>query len=178
VLGKKWAHSEVSAFESSRLCSTNNQSFIMRPLFPGHTRDAARREPLSRLRGNRRAACVCDRRPERWPGSGIQGRVDAFTQIVRDPRLQRYTADDTNDNLTWTGAEGGITDGRLNNASSCIGCHADGMNRSNNDIRDWLDEGGQRIPKGAHVTGDWVRTRRRWRAFASSILLPQKCGPR
>jgi hypothetical protein len=30
------------------------------------------------------------------------------------------------------------------------------MNRSNNDIRDWLDEGGQKIPKGANGAGEWV----------------------
>ena len=30
------------------------------------------------------------------------------------------------------------------------------MNRANNDLRDWLDEGGQRIPKGEHGAGDWL----------------------
>ena len=38
----------------------------------------------------------------------------------------------------------------------CAGCHIDGMNRANNDIRDWLDEGGARIPKGNHGAGAWV----------------------
>jgi hypothetical protein len=89
-------------------------------------------------------------------GAWSQRRVDAFTQIVRDPRIQRYTADPTNSKLTWTGEEAAVTDQRLNNGSSCIGCHADGMNRSNNDIRDWLDEGGQRIPKGEHGAGAWL----------------------
>ena len=89
-------------------------------------------------------------------GAWSQRRVDAFTQIVRDPRLQRYTADDTNSKQIWTGEAGAVSDQRLTNASSCIGCHIDGMNRSNNDIRDWLDEGGQRIPKGEHGAGAWI----------------------
>jgi len=89
-------------------------------------------------------------------GAWSQRRVDAFTQIVRDPRLQRYVDDKVLDNLTGGGRPGAVTDHRLNNASSCIGCHADGMNRSNNDIRDWLDEGGTRIPKGENGAGAWV----------------------
>jgi hypothetical protein len=88
-------------------------------------------------------------------GAWAQRRVDAFTQIVRDPRLQRYTADSTNDNLTGPGRNGAVTDQRLG-VASCAGCHIDGMNRSNNDIRDWLDEGGQKIPKGANGAGEWV----------------------
>jgi hypothetical protein len=88
-------------------------------------------------------------------GAWAQRRVDAFTQIVRDPRLQRYTADSTNDNLTGPGRNGAVTDQRLG-VASCAGCHVDGMNRQDNDIRDWLDEGGQRIPKGANGAGDWV----------------------
>ncbi len=88
-------------------------------------------------------------------GAWAQRRVDAFTQIVRDPRLQRYVADSTNDNLTGPGRNGAVTDQRLG-VASCAGCHIDGMNRSNNDIRDWLDEGGQKIPKGANGAGEWV----------------------
>jgi hypothetical protein len=30
------------------------------------------------------------------------------------------------------------------------------MKRSNNDLRDWLDEGGARIPKGDHGAGGWI----------------------
>ena len=30
------------------------------------------------------------------------------------------------------------------------------MKRSNNDLRDWLDEGGARIPKGDNGAGAWV----------------------
>jgi hypothetical protein len=89
-------------------------------------------------------------------GAWSQRRVDAFTQIVRDPRVQRYVADKTNSNLTGTGRVGAVTDRRLSNASSCIGCHADGMNRSNNNIRDWLDEGGARLPKGENGADRWL----------------------
>jgi mono/diheme cytochrome c family protein len=88
-------------------------------------------------------------------GAWAQRRVDAFTQIVRDPRVQRYVADKTNSNLTGTGRPGAVTDQRLG-VASCAGCHTDGMKRSNNDLRDWLDEGGARIPKGANGAGEWV----------------------
>jgi hypothetical protein len=88
-------------------------------------------------------------------GAWSQRRVDAFTQIVRDPRVQRYVDDRTNANLTGTGTPGAVTDKRLSNASSCIGCHIDGMNRANNDVRDWLDEGGARLPKGENGAA-WV----------------------
>ena len=88
-------------------------------------------------------------------GAWAQRRVDAFTQIVRDPRLQKYVADKTNDNVTGTGRSAAVTDKRLG-VASCAGCHIDGMNRATNDIRDWLDEGGQRIPKGDHGAGAWV----------------------
>jgi mono/diheme cytochrome c family protein len=88
-------------------------------------------------------------------GAWAQRRVDAFTQIVRDPRLQRYVADKTNGNLTGTGRIGAVTDQRLG-VASCAGCHTDGMKRSNNDLRDWLDEGGARIPKGNNGAGAWV----------------------
>jgi hypothetical protein len=88
-------------------------------------------------------------------GAWAQRRVDAFTQIVRDPRLQRYVADKTNSNLTGTGRVGAVTDQRLG-VASCAGCHSDGMKRSNNNLRDWLDEGGKQIPKGDHGAGAWI----------------------
>jgi hypothetical protein len=75
-------------------------------------------------------------------GAWNQRRVDAFTNIVRDPRLQRYVADDTNANLSGFGTDGAVADHRLNNASSCIGCHTDGLNRADDNLRDWLDAGG------------------------------------
>jgi len=88
-------------------------------------------------------------------GAWAQRRVDAFTQIVRDPRVQRFVADKTNSNLTGTGRIGAVTDQRLG-VASCAGCHNDGMKRSNNDLRDWLDEGGARIPKGDNGAGAWI----------------------
>lgn len=88
-------------------------------------------------------------------GAWAQRRVDAFTQIVRDPRLQRYVEDKTNLNFTGTGRSAGVTDQRLG-VASCAGCHVDGMKRSNNDLRDWLDESPGRIPKGDNGAGEWV----------------------
>ena len=88
-------------------------------------------------------------------GAWAQRRVDAFTQIVRDPRIQKYVGDKTNSNLTGTGRVGAVTDQRLG-VASCAGCHTDGMKRSNNNLRDWLDEGGSQIPKGDHGAGAWI----------------------
>ena len=88
-------------------------------------------------------------------GAWAQRRVDAFTQIVRDPRIQKYVGDKTNANLTGPGRSAAVTDQRLG-VASCAGCHSDGMKRSNNDIRDWLDEGGEKIPKGEHGAGAWI----------------------
>jgi hypothetical protein len=45
-------------------------------------------------------------------GAWAQRRVDAFTQIVRDPRIQKYVSDKTNDNLTGPGRVGAVTDQR------------------------------------------------------------------
>jgi hypothetical protein len=89
-------------------------------------------------------------------GAWNQRRVDAFTNIVRDPRILRDVPDEVLDNLTGFGRTGGIQDHRLNNASSCIGCHSDGMNRVNNDLRDWLDAGGARLPKGPDGVDRWI----------------------
>lgn len=89
-------------------------------------------------------------------GAWSQRRVDAFVQIVRDPGLQRGVDDEAPKNLTGTGTNEAISDHRLNSGSSCIGCHADGMNRANNDLRDWLDEGGGRLPKGEYGVDGWV----------------------
>jgi hypothetical protein len=70
---------------------------------------------------------------------------------------ERVAGDETIDNLTGFGRDSGISDHRLNTASSCIGCHIDGMNRINNDLRDWLDEeGGRRLPKGEYGVDAWV----------------------
>ncbi|WP_437961999.1 hypothetical protein WME76_21675 [Sorangium sp. So ce119] len=36
------------------------------------------------------------------------------------------------------------------------GCHTDGMNRGDNDLRGWLEEGGARLPKGEHGVDSWI----------------------
>jgi hypothetical protein len=89
-------------------------------------------------------------------GAWNQRRVDAFTNIVRDPRVSRNVSDTILNKMVGFGRTGRIEDHRLNTASSCIGCHIDGMNRSNNNLRDWLDEGGSRLPKGQYGVDGWV----------------------
>ncbi len=70
-------------------------------------------------------------------GAFNQRRVDAFTNIVRDPRLELTNTDDqVVNNLDF----GGVPDHRLNTGASCISCHTDGMNRFSNNMRDWLEE--------------------------------------
>ena len=44
----------------------------------------------------------------------------------------------------------------LNTGSSCIGCHIDGLNRLNNDLRDWLDEEPWRLPAGPYGADRWI----------------------
>jgi hypothetical protein len=85
-------------------------------------------------------------------GGFNQRRVDAFVNIVRDPRLLR------NDRDAQITSQLGFatTDRRLNVGSSCIGCHADGMNRSSNDLRDWLDENPGRLPEGQFGVDGWI----------------------
>lgn len=84
-------------------------------------------------------------------GGFNQRRVDAFVNIVRDPRLIREASD-----VQLTSNLGFATqDRRLNTGSSCIGCHADGMNRGDNDLRDWLDEGGP-LPRGERGVDRWI----------------------
>jgi hypothetical protein len=70
-------------------------------------------------------------------GGFNQRRVDAFVNIVRDPRILRMTDDET------INARPGFAtpDLRLNEGGSCIGCHIDGLNRGTNDLRDWLEDG-------------------------------------
>ena len=102
-------------------------------------------------------------------GAFNQRRVDAFTNIVRDPRLELSNTDDqVVNNLDF----GGVPDHRLNVGASCISCHTDGMNRGSNNLRDWLDESpnptptsqlstaalknpGQ-LPTGAHGVDGWI----------------------
>src|SRR5580658_6717403 len=89
-------------------------------------------------------------------GAWSQRRVDAFVQIVRDPRVQRGADDEALKSFTGVGSQEAITDHWLNNGSSCISCHIDGMNRANNDPRDGLDENPRRLPKGEYGVDGWV----------------------
>jgi hypothetical protein len=72
----------------------------------------------------------------------------------------------------------GIDDHRLNTASSCIGCRIDGMNRSNNDLRDWLDAGGGRLPKGHYGVDGWIKDDATVARSASSIRRHRRCDAR
>jgi hypothetical protein len=94
-------------------------------------------------------------------GAFNQRRVDAFINIVRDPRV---IPDATDEIATRTGFAfrkqngrlGGFNDPRLNVGSSCIACHIDGLNRMNNDLRDWLDEESPKLPKGPYGVDGWI----------------------
>ncbi|MES2604973.1 MAG: hypothetical protein V4603_08550 [Pseudomonadota bacterium] len=94
-------------------------------------------------------------------GAFNQRRVDAFTNIVRDPRVVPDAKDDiaTKTGFTFTKANGrlgGFNDPRLNTGSSCIGCHIDGINRINNNLRDWLDESPAKLPAGPYGVDGWI----------------------
>lgn len=103
-------------------------------------------------------------------GGFNQRRLDAFTNIVRDPRILRNAGDDIahGPGYCYTNGSGGgfnfggqeciqrATDPRLNIGSSCIGCHRDGMNRINNDLREWLDNAPDRLPKGPYGVDGWI----------------------
>jgi hypothetical protein len=94
-------------------------------------------------------------------GAFNQRRVDAFVNIVRDPRAIPNAADDIASQTGFLfhkqgGGFGGFNDPRLNVGSSCIGCHIDGMNRVNNDLRDWLEESSPKLPKGPYGVDGWI----------------------
>lgn len=95
-------------------------------------------------------------------GGFNQRRVDAFTNIVRDPRILTGAADNianmTGYSYTNNGAGGfsRAADPRLNVGSSCIGCHQDGMNRTSNDLRLWMDKAPERLPKGTYGVDGWI----------------------
>ncbi len=124
-------------------------------------------------------------------GAFNQRRVDAFTNIVRDPRLELSNSDtQVVDNIDF----GGVPDHRLNEGASCISCHTDGMNRASDNLRDWLDENpnptptselpvaslknpGQ-LPTGPHGVDGWidddnVKAQVRQYYVPSSALHPQ-----
>lgn len=102
-------------------------------------------------------------------GGENQRRVDAFTLIVRDPRVITDGGDDmayaTGYSYSCSGgtcASGGgfgggrVNDPRLNIGHSCIGCHADGMNRMTNDIRIGLDDNPSILPTGEYGVDSWI----------------------
>ncbi|HVZ32521.1 MAG TPA: hypothetical protein VG963_08845 [Polyangiaceae bacterium] len=105
-------------------------------------------------------------------GGFNQRRVDAFVNIVRDPRIQRNAPDQT-----LTKALGfAVPDLRLNQGGSCIGCHIDGLNRGNNDLRDWLETGN--LPTGDTGADSWTSdetTKANVRTLypPSSVMRPQ-----
>ncbi len=95
-------------------------------------------------------------------GAFNQRRVDAFVNIVRDPRLIPNARDNIATQTGFTfgkngGGIGGFNDPRLNVGSSCMGCHIDGMNRINNDLRDWLDEQSPKLPAGPYGVDRWIK---------------------
>jgi hypothetical protein len=94
-------------------------------------------------------------------GAFNQRRVDAFINIVRDPRAIPTAADNIATQTGFSfrkqnGGIGGFNDPRLNVGSSCIGCHIDGMNRVNNNLRDWVDEASPKMPKGPYGADGWL----------------------
>lgn len=82
-------------------------------------------------------------------GGFNQRRIDAFTNIVRDPRILR----NLNDKGLTTQTGFVAPDHRLNEGASCMGCHTDGLNRGNNNLRDWLEE--DDLPAGKHGADSW-----------------------
>lgn len=94
-------------------------------------------------------------------GGFNQRRVDAFTNIVRDPRILTNAGDNITHmtGFSYTNSGGGFVranDPRLNVGSSCIGCHIDGMNRASNDLRLWLDHAPEQLPRGPHGVDSWI----------------------
>lgn len=94
-------------------------------------------------------------------GGFNQRRLDAFINIVRDPRLIPNAGDDLVSRTGFAfskegGGRGGPNDPRLNVGSSCIGCHWHGMNRINNDLREWLDNNPDRLPSGEYGVDGWI----------------------
>jgi hypothetical protein len=87
-------------------------------------------------------------------GAFNQRRVDAFNLIVTDFNIHTNATD--KQITTWSETQASVGDAvRLNTGSSCFGCHIDGMNRFNNNMRDWLEAG--TLPMGAPMGADkWV----------------------
>ena len=82
-------------------------------------------------------------------GGFNQRRVDSFVNVFRDPRRERDVSD-----TAFREPGFAVEDARLSVGASCIACHADGISRANNNLRDWLDEG--RLPTGLGGADAWV----------------------
>lgn len=91
-----------------------------------------------------------------FAGGFNQRRVDAFTNIVRDPRLALQATDTQVISSIEAQGFGGVPDHRLNIGSSCFGCHSDGMNRGSDDLREGLDNQPDSLPKGEHGVDSWI----------------------
>lgn len=93
-------------------------------------------------------------------GGYNQRRLDEFVNVIRDPRL----LPDADDNITtqtgysYTNGTEGFRSGdpRLNSSSSMMHLYPDGLNRTRNDLRDWLDNDQDRLPKGTYGVDGWI----------------------
>lgn len=72
-------------------------------------------------------------------GGVNQRRTDAFTFIVIDPRRRGSMPPDPDATTTTTRSRFSFSRERLLTGASCMGCHAGGLNRMSNDLRDMLD---------------------------------------
>jgi hypothetical protein len=90
-------------------------------------------------------------------GGFNQRRLDTYVHIARDPRKHLNVADDILEDFAGKGLNKGIKDIRLSSPDSCMGCHEDGMNRGNNNLRDWVDENNARLPKGKLGVDGWIK---------------------
>ncbi len=102
-------------------------------------------------------------------GAWNQRRVDALTTSFAIRGCKDTSRIGHPIRLSGFGTSGAVMDHRLNNASSCMGCHADGMKRASNNIRDWMDQGGARLPKGENGVG-WLDQRSGYGCASSRTL--------
>jgi hypothetical protein len=93
-----------------------------------------------------------------------QRRNDAFLNVIRDPRLVPDAADSI---ATQTGfsvkSKSGTASSnvaRFNASSSYISLYADGLLRTPNDLRDWLDSDRAKLPKGLFGVDNWINNKR------------------
>jgi hypothetical protein len=94
-------------------------------------------------------------------GGQNQRRLDTFQLVYRDPRL----IPTANDDIVYmsgygytknSSTAGGVNDPRLNVGASCFSCHSSGINRVNNDLREWLDNKPEQLPVGQYGADSWI----------------------